>query len=240
MGRGVKVLIGLLLALVVLAVVGDRVGVLVAQRAAESKLAGYAQFQDKPTVHIHGVPFLTQAIAGRYDDVELTSDAVQLSNVTGSDLDVHLRGAHISLGDLVGGDVKEVPVDRVDGTVVVPYSALVAQSSIPNLKLSSEGSQIVATGSVTLPGTSVGVSVTAKGTIAVSGSTIKLDVASVSVNGATVPSVVTDQVATLVADSLSLPRLPFQLKTAEVSADPDGALITATATNVVLRSTGSS
>jgi LmeA-like phospholipid-binding len=240
MGHGVKLLIGLLLTLVVLAVVGDRVGVLVAQRTAESKLASYAQFPDKPTVHIRGVPFLTQAFAGRYDDIELTSHTVRLGDVTGSDLDVHLRGAHIGLGDLIGGDVKQVPVDRVDGTVVVPYAALVSQSNIPNLKLSSEGSQIVATGSVTLPGTSVEVSVTAKGTISVSGSNIKLNVASVTVNGAGVPSVVTDQVAALVADALSLPRLPFQLKTAEVSADPDGALVTATATNVVLRSTTSS
>ena len=64
----------LLIVLVVLAallVVADRVGVVV----AENRLAGQIQQQlvldSKPDVSIHGIPFLTQAIRGRYKDIRV-------------------------------------------------------------------------------------------------------------------------------------------------------------------------
>jgi hypothetical protein len=234
-GRAAKISLGVLLTLIVLVVVADRVGVVVAERSAESKLASYAQFEQKPTVHVHGVPFLTQAFGGRYDDIELTSNAVRLGSVTGSNLDVHLRGAHIPLRDLIGGHVQQVPVDKADGTVVVPYDALVAQSGVQGLQLSSEGSQIVAAGRLTLPDTSVGVDVKARGTLSVSAGQVSVNVSEVTVNGATVPGAISDQVATLVGHAISLPKLPFQLQTAQVVAAPNGARITATAKDVVLR-----
>ena len=237
MSRGVKIVVGVLLTLVLLAVVADRVGLLVAERSAESKLASYAQFVDKPNVTIHGTPFLTQALRGDYDDIQITSGTVRLDDVTGTNLDVHLRGAHIPLTDLIGGSVTQIPVDTADGSVVVPYDALVARSGIPGLRLSSEGSQVVATGKVTLPGTSLSVDVTAKGTLDMTGGKVRLNVSSVTVNGATVPSALTDQVATLISNAITLPHLPFQLTTARVTADPAGARISATATNVVLKKT---
>ncbi len=236
MSRGVKILLGVLLSLAILLVVADRVGLLVAERTAESKLASYAQFEDKPNVVIHGAPFLTQALRGDYGNIQITSGAVRLDNVTGTNLDVHLRGAHIPLGDLIGGSITQIPVDRVDGTVVVPYDALIARSDIPDLHLSSEGSQVVATGQVTLPGTSLGVNVTAKGTLDVVNGKVRLNVSDATVNGATVPSAITDQVATLVGNAITLPHLPFQLTTAHVTADPAGARIAATATGVLLKS----
>jgi len=234
--RWVKVLLGVLLTLVVLLVVADRVGLIVAERSAESKLGSYAQFVDKPNVVIHGIPFLTQAICGDYDDIQITSGAVQLDQMTGTNLNVHLRGAHIPLGDLLGGSVKQIPVDKVDGTVVVPYDALIARSGVPGLHLASEGSQVVATGQITLPGTSLSLNITAKGTLDVADGKVRLNVSDVTANGATLPSAVTDQVATLVSNAITLPKLPFQLTTARVTADPAGARITATATGVVLKS----
>ena len=185
MSRGVKIVIGVLLTLVLLAVVADRVGLLVAELSAESKLASYAQFVDKPNVVIHGIPFLTQAIRGDYDDIQITSGAVQLDQMTGTNLNVHLRGAHIPLGDLIGGSVKQIPVDKVDGTVVVPYDALIARSGVPGLHLSSEGSQVVATGQITLPGTSLSLNITAKGTLDVADGKVRLNVSDVTANGAT-------------------------------------------------------
>ena len=85
--RGRRWLIAALVAVTVLAllVVADRVGASVAANVAERQLTKQAAFSQSPSVQINGFPFLTQAIRGRYDDVEIHGKQVSLDGVLAAD-----------------------------------------------------------------------------------------------------------------------------------------------------------
>ena len=91
--------------------------------AAKGGLAG------TPEVDITGFPFLTQAVAGRYDDVRISLTADELGQPEGTRADVALRGVQVPLSSVLSGSVQEVPVDRIDGTATLSYELLAARSA---------------------------------------------------------------------------------------------------------------
>ena len=117
-----KLLLALLVLLVIAVVVVDRVGGSVASHVLAGKLESDEHLDSRPSVSIGGFPFLTQAISGDYNDVTvtthgfLTPDRVRIDTLTAK-----LHGVHIPLSKVVGGSVKTVPVDRVDGSVFVSF-----------------------------------------------------------------------------------------------------------------------
>jgi hypothetical protein len=120
-----RLLIAVLVLLLAGVVVVDRVGA----RAAAHVLAGQLQsdehLQERPSVSVGGVPFLTQVFGGKYDDVSVTAHNYKTSDgVTVTTLKAHLRGAHIPFSKVVKGSVKSVPVDRVDGSAFVSFGDL--------------------------------------------------------------------------------------------------------------------
>src|SRR6266487_4063862 len=64
--------------LLVALVIADRVAVSAADAAVEKRLAEQAPFDasNKPDVSIRGFPFLTQALSGKYDDIEVSGDSL--------------------------------------------------------------------------------------------------------------------------------------------------------------------
>src|SRR6266480_3369678 len=85
--------------LLVALVIADRVAVSAADAAVEKRLAEQAPFgaSNKPDVSIRGFPFLTQALSGKYDDIEVSGDSLRLEQVSGVDFDAHMHGVHVPL-----------------------------------------------------------------------------------------------------------------------------------------------
>src|SRR6478609_1067168 len=84
-------------------------------REAERRASEYlsAPLGQDARVRVHGTPFLTQAIRGRYDQVEVTASDLQLGVLGGTSMRAHLVNAYLPLRDLLGRRANELPVERL-------------------------------------------------------------------------------------------------------------------------------
>jgi hypothetical protein len=201
----VAVLLGLLVAL-------DRVAVVAAQRDVARRIQVEAQLRAAPSVTIGGFPFLTQAVAGVYDDVTVTVHHVRLGALTVASVTAHAHGAHVSLGDVIGQRLARVPIDRATGAVRLRYAAL--DAVLP------AGLRVTASGhphSVRVRGTFLGVRLDTTATLRVVGDGLQI-----GIPGA-------------VAPTIRLAGLPFGIRLAAAHADAGGVTVSGEAHDLVLR-----
>jgi hypothetical protein len=228
----VKKLLVAVLVLLALLVVADRVGVLLAERAVAEQIASRGGLQGTPDVEIAGFPFLTQAVSGTYDDVQVHLTADQLGQPAGTRADVSLRGVHVPFSDVLSRSVGEVPVDRVDGTATVPYALLAAQLG-GDTAITSEGGGVRVTRTVSVLGYDFPVS--AAGTVGLDGSDLVVDVQQAQAAGVDVPDFILQQAAALLSVRYPVPALPFGLRLTSVAAAQDGVHVAVEAQDTVLR-----
>jgi LmeA-like phospholipid-binding len=226
----VKLLVALLVLVAVL-VAGDRIAAgLAAQRVGE-QIAERGHLKGTPDVDIGGFPFLTQAVAGRYERVRISLTADELGQPAGTDAQVVLHGVHLPLSAVLSRSVTEVPVDRIDGTATLAYPLLAAQlGGDTTLRREGDGLRITRTVEVlgyTLP-------VTAVGTVTLKGDELVVDVQQVEGAGVEVPSFLLDRISSLLDLRYRIPPLPFGLQLTGVRPGDDGVQITVGATDAVL------
>jgi hypothetical protein len=226
---------GLLIALVVvlgLAVAADRIAVGIAEDKVAEQLAAKGGLAGTPSVDIAGFPFLTQAIAGDYDDVRISLTAADLGQPAGTRADVRLHGVHVPLSSVLSGSVSQVPVDRIDGTATLSYALLAAQlGGDTTLRREGDGLRITKTVEVlgqTLP-------LTAVGTVTLDGNDLVVDVQKAAGAGVNIPGSLVDRVSDLLDIRYTVPALPFGLRLTGVEPADDGVDITVAAQDTVLR-----
>jgi hypothetical protein len=224
-------LVVLLLLVLGLLVVVDRVGHGVAENRVAEQLAARGRLTGTPKVDITGFPFLTQAVAGNYDDIRIHLTAEELGQPAGTRADVSLRGVHVPLSDALSGSVRQIPVDRVDGTATLSY-ALLAHQVGGNTSITQEGDGIRLTKSVTVLG--VDFDLTASGTVTLVGQDVRVDVHDASAAGVTVPARILSTAEALLDFSYRVPGLPFGLQLTSVRPAGPGLDVTVEATNTVL------
>jgi hypothetical protein len=226
---------GLLLTLVVLlglAVLADRVAVGFAENKVAQQLAAKGDLDGTPAVDIAGFPFLTQAIAGDYEDVRISLTAAELGQPAGTRADVRLHGVHVPLSSVLSGSVDEVPVDRIAGTATLSYSLLAAQLG-GDTTLHQEGDGLRITKTVEVLGRTL--PLTAVGTVTLDGNELVVDVQKVSGAGVDVPGFLVDRVSDLLDIRYTVPALPFGLRLTSVEPAAGGVRITVAAKDAVLR-----
>ena len=226
----------LLIVLIVLAALlvgADRVGVVV----AENRLAGQIQQQlaldSKPDVSIRGIPFLTQAISGTYKDIRVKLPDVDAGDVRNVTVDARLQDAHVPLSAALRGSVDQIPVDRISGSLLIPYDQLARASGISGLKITREGDSLHLTGSVPVLGRSV--QAEAVGRVGADNGRITIDAEQAEVAGIPVPRPVLDQAAKLLSFRVQPQNLPLNLRVTAVRLADDGLLVDAVSDDVVLR-----
>jgi len=225
---------GLLILLVVLGcllVVADRVAVAVAEDRVADRIAEQGGLSGPPEVDIAGTPFLTQALAGRYDEVRITLGAADLGQPEGTGADVTLRGVEVPLSDVLAGSVQQVPVDRLDGTATLSYGLLSAQLG-GDTRLEREGDGLRVTRTVELLGRQV--PLTASGDVTVEGSDLVVDVDEASGAGVDLPGVVVERAGDLLDLRYTVPPLPFGLQFTDVRPADDGVVVDVEATGTVI------
>jgi hypothetical protein len=227
----VKGLLITLVVLVALAVVADRVAVKVAEDRVAQQLAEKGNLHGTPDVEITGFPFLTQAVAGTYDDVRIALTSTELGQPAGTSAQASLRGVHVPLSDVLSGSVKQVPVDRIDGTATLSYALLADQlGGDTTVRREGDGLRINRTVEVlgyTLP-------VTAAGTVSLHGNELTVDVHQVSGAGVAVPGFLVNRVSDALDLSYTVPDLPFGLQLTSVQPADDGVHVAVHATDAVL------
>jgi hypothetical protein len=85
----------------------------VAEDRVATQLQSSLKLPAKPSVDIGGFPFLTQALTGRYDDVELTAEHIPYNQLRDITLTAQLSGVSLPVQDLLDGRVASIPADTV-------------------------------------------------------------------------------------------------------------------------------
>jgi hypothetical protein len=224
--------------LAVVLIVADRVAVGMADTAVEKRLAEQAPFDagnNKPHVSINGVPFLTQAVSGKYDDIEVAGDALRIEQVSGIVLDAHMHGVHVPLSKAVSGHVASLPIDRVDASVGIPFAEAARLTGIRGLTLSAgqQGALHVSV-PVTVPGSTAAVTASADAAVSISGNRLSYAVRQITVDGIAVPPEVTSAVAAQMNGAFTVPPLPYHLRITGVTAMASGVRVTAAVQHIVV------
>jgi hypothetical protein len=227
----VKALVVVLVLLLGLAIAADRVAVGIAEERVAEELAAQGGLQGTPEVDITGFPFLTQAVAGRYDDVRIALSAGQLGQPEGTRADVALHGVRVPLASVLSGAVQQVPIDRVDGTATLSYDLLAAQLG-GDTTLRREGDGLRITKTVELLGQAI--PLTAAGTVSLDGNDLVVDVENATGAGVDVPRMLVDRVADLLDLRYAVPGLPFGLRLTGVTPADDGVVVRLEATDTVI------
>ncbi|TFV62953.1 UNVERIFIED_ORG: DUF2993 domain-containing protein [Bacillus sp. AZ43] len=227
-----KALLVVLLVVLVVAVVGDRLLERWAEGYVADQLVEQAGLASAPEVDARGFPFLTQAIGGRYDEVDISLTAEQLGQPAGTRADVVLRGVHVPLSRVFSGSVEEIPVERIDGTATLSYDLLSSRLG-GDTTLSREGDGLRITRTVELAGRSF--PLTATGTVSLEGGELVVDVATAAGAGVEVPGFLVGRLADALDLRYAVPALPFGLRLTGVTPADDGVDVRVEATDTVLR-----
>lgn len=226
-----RALLVVLLVLAGLTLLADRVAVGIAEDRVADQLAGKGGLVGAPEVDITGFPFLTQVVAGRYEDVRVSLGAEELGQPAGTRADVSLRGVHVPLRTVLSGSVQQVPVEHIDGTATLAYQLLAAElGSDATVAREGDGLRITRTVEVlryTLP-------VTAAGTVGLDGDQLVVDVDEAAGAGVDLPDAVVGRVSDLLDLRYTVPDLPFGLQLTGVAPGPDGVDVRVEATDAVL------
>ncbi len=229
-------LLVVLVVLLALLAVADRVGVLVAQSVLASQVRDQLGLDRTPDVSIRGIPFLTQAVRGRYSDVRVQLPDVDAGAVQNIAVDARLQGVHVPLSAAIRRQIDQVPVDRISGTLDVRYAELARASGISGLTITRAGESLRLAGTVRVLGRPLQAS--AVGRVEVRGNDIAVNAEQAEVGGVPVPQVALDTAARLLSFRVSPTNLPLSLRITGVDIGDDALLVSALSDDVVLRPDG--
>lgn len=228
-----------LIALAVLALLAlgiallDRTLAALAERKASEFLS--APFGHPATVRVHGSPFLTQALRGRYSEVEVLG-SLRVGEIDGATLVAHLTNARLPLRDLIGRRARELPCEHVTARLLLPYVELSRIARIPGLVLSFEGERLMASAALPVPGINQLARVSGEAVLSlVGGSGVRLRIKGVSVAGISLPSIVRNQLLPSLDVPIPLPSLPYGLRLDELRPTASGLVVDGSADAVVFR-----
>jgi hypothetical protein len=194
-----------------LAVVVDRAAVSYADRQVAVAIRNGEALSTSPDVSIHGFPFLTQFLRGRYGRVDVSVQGLTKGGLTIDHVDAHLHGVQVGFWDVVHQRLHTVRIDRIDGSVLVSYPEL-----------------------ATAVGHGVAYSYMRPGVVRVAAGSGGTPVeARVGLRGGAI--VIVPVSGALGSADLALPRLPFQLQLESVSVTPQGVRVAARAHSVTVQ-----
>ncbi|MDH6280706.1 hypothetical protein M2284_000794 [Rhodococcus sp. LBL1] len=131
-----KLIIGLV-CLVGLAVVVDFGAAAYSEYRVSRALREGGSLPADPEVTIHGFPFLTQAWNGKYDNVEVRARQVPQEMIGDVTIEATLNGVSVPASSLLDGSVREVPVQHLEGRMMIDATDLGKFLGIPDLQVSA-------------------------------------------------------------------------------------------------------
>lgn len=221
--------------LLALLLVADRVGESLAESAVAAEVQSSTRLSSEPEVDVGGFPFLTQALAGRYEKVAVTATDVPAGDLTVSRLDATLLGVQVPLSDALSGSVGRVPVERVRARALVSYDELERRAGDRGLSLEPAGDRVRVTGSVEVLGRTI--SATAVSRVEVVEGNLVVTAEAYEVGSETADDLLTRALDDRLDLRIPVTGLPYGLQVSGVEIEPAGVVVLATARDTVL-STG--
>lgn len=234
MVRKLVISLGILAGLVALA---DRGLAVVAGNATADRIQRHEGLAEDPDVTFRGFPFLTQAVRGDFEAVDVTVRDLERDGLVIDRIDARLEGVKVDLGDVLNGRVSAVPVREGDATVRIAYGDLESYlSSRPgNLRIVTRAGRVVVVTSFGIPGVGT-VDVEGTPRVAVSGRTIRVTVSEMrrSDGGGGLAAALAAQAASRASFSIPLGSLPFGITAASAALTDTALVIEATAKGIVV------
>jgi len=218
-------LIIFLVVLIVIVIAADRGAKYAAESAVSKQLAASYDLSPAPDVSVTGFPFLTQAISGNYDQIDVKMAEVSRDDLTVQNVNAHLYGVNAPISEVIN-NARNITASRADGTALVPYS-LVKKRLPDGFTVKPDGSKLKVSGKAQALGVSVPVTATVKLSVGQEGVVAKPS--NITVAGGRVPgSVVANQIGFVVP----VQDLPMHLKIQDVQVKPNGLQVSAEADDV--------
>jgi hypothetical protein len=249
--RGRKLLFAVLVLLVVLLVglaVLDRFSNSYAENVLADKVteevANQKAESSRPIVTIAGVPFLTQVLAGKYEEIRIELPDFKAQTGTGETirmdvLDIRARQVTAPLSALRSGQ-GEVRAGSVTGTGTLDYGLLADATGQEGLQLAEKDGKLVGSGVVKISQTQE-IPLSAAADLKVADGRVQVRFSDVTTPGLPDNPLVRTQVNSFVermAFELDVPKLPMNLVVQELTPLPEGLRVTFGATDVALASAG--
>lgn len=210
----------------------DKTATSVAQDKVATKLTGQQPFTGRPKVVIHGFPFLTQAVRGKYSDIEVTGPGQPVAKLGTAQIHARLHGVHIPLS-AVGSSVGSVPVDHADVSVTLPASRLGPAFGVPGLKLSQSGNNVRVLAPLPIAGLA-SIQIDALARLTVRANAIAVTIVSVKIGGATAPPAVVDAAKQGLSLNLPLGSLGLDVRAGTARVVGPNLVVSGSADNVTL------
>ncbi|TQS24466.1 DUF2993 domain-containing protein [Microbispora sp. KK1-11] len=216
--------------LAIVLVVLDRVAVVGVQREIARQIEAKYDLAEAPSVQVKGIPFLTQAISGRYEEISIGIGKVEREGVQLERIDATLYGVTAPLSDLIqNAAATEIRADRVTGTVVISRQTLSAHAP-RGIKVEGAGDdKLRVSGNVPVLGNQVPVTADMKIQVVQGG--IRLTPANVKIAGA----IPVPNPERLISFNVPVKNLPLNLRITRVKSTSEGLAVQGTASDVPLR-----
>ena len=224
-----KVLVVIAILLIGGVIAADRLGVGIAEDEIAKQVAAQYQLDTKPDVTIHGIPFLTQALGGEYDQIDVALGAWTEKGVTIQDAKLELAGVRAPLSDVINGDSSQITVRTATASAVVPYAVLQKYAPQGVTNLSAKGSDLQAHVTTAIFGLQVSGSVVAS----LKATSKGIVVTPQSISGNSGPQVPVSLLRQRFAFTVPVQNLlPMRARITDVGITPDGLRIAASADDV--------
>ncbi|MGH4006937.1 MAG: LmeA family phospholipid-binding protein [Pseudonocardiaceae bacterium] len=134
-GNGVRKLVIVVLVVLGLAVAADFGAAAVAEYTLARKLKEQLTLPSDPSVRINGVPFLTQALAGRYTAIDIRATGLPVEPLRDVAVETTLHDVDAPLPEVISGSLQSVRAAWVDGRVRIKDSDLGRAIGIEDLRI---------------------------------------------------------------------------------------------------------
>ncbi|RFU43354.1 DUF2993 domain-containing protein [Actinomadura logoneensis] len=224
-----KFLLVVLVLLVVGLVAADRIGVRVAQNEIGKQVAAQYDLAKRPDVTIHGVPFLTQAVQGEYDQIDVRIGDWTQQGITVQDVKVEMRGVDAPLDQVAGGNADSVTARTATASAVLPFDLIKSRApkEVKAVRAKDGNLEVDMSGQVL----AFSLNGTAELSVKPSRRGIAITPVKVSTSGITVPL---DTVRDRLAWYIPITDLPVGSRISQIHVTGEGVEVAATAENVKL------
>ncbi|GAA0419084.1 hypothetical protein Aca07nite_05310 [Actinoplanes capillaceus] len=242
------VVLTLLLLLFLGVVVIDRIGSSYAEGVLAEKVSQQVADQGAtsgtPEVEIAGVPFLTQVLAGRYQEIRISLP--DFSAPTGTDVTVRMDSLDIRATDVSAplsalrdgtGDVR---AETVTGTGTIDYDVIADATGQPGLTLAEKDGRVVGTAELKISGLQT-VELAGSADLSVAKGKVQVRFSDVTAKDVAPNPFVQGQIDSFVKRmtfTVDVPDLPMNLQVQELTPLPEGLRVTFGASDVALAGAG--
>ncbi|WP_433332664.1 LmeA family phospholipid-binding protein [Spirillospora sp. CA-294931] len=225
-----KALLVLLVLFVGAVIAADRIGVRIAQNEIGKQVATQYAMSETPKVKIHGFPFLTQALGGNYDKIDVTISQWTDQGITVQDVKVEMKSVKAPLSEVSSGNADNVTAGTATASAVIPYELIKQRAPREVKRIGPKGDDL----EVDLTGTISGLPMAGTATVSVKPSAKGIVITPISIGSSGGPQIPLALVKQRLGWIVPVRDLPVGSRISKIEPTAEGLRVSATADDVRL------